>query len=211
MAAHSEETRQKVLELLKNKRSRKEIHTRTGVTFKTTQLWAEEWRSQGLLPAFKREGMNFTGRARLESNGYYPRIRKIYNGMRWTDKCNSRTFGFNNIVESLPFFLDSAGRPWPCAYCGREPEQGRVWGLDRLDSAAGHAPGNLLPCCSSHPESHFLSCQASKSKFSLFNWLEASMRRAFGDAVSRESVEQRIAELKCSAQSFVLDKPSVVR
>ena len=194
MKALSEESRQKTLELLRQQRSQQEISDRTGVCIGTIQDWAAEWRKDGTLAEYKQAGSAFTARAQRMSNGYYKCIRKRYNGMRWTDKLEKRDFGFENIIQSIHYFLKN-GCPRPCAYCGRIPEQNKVWGLDRIDSALGHLPGNLVPCCSSHHESPQLSCQGSKSKFTLLAWMERSMSRANGSPVPFGVVKQRLARI----------------
>ena len=201
MKALSEESRQKTLELLRQQRSQQEISDRTGVCIGTIQDWAAEWRKDGTLAKYKQAGSAFTARAQRLSNGYYKCIRKRYNGMRWTDKLEKREFGFENIIQALPYYLKD-GCPRPCAYCGRIPEQGKVWGLDRLDSSIGHTPGNLVPCCSSHPESPQLSCQGSKSKFTLLAWMERSMSRANGGVVPFFVVKQRLKRVYDLAQQL---------
>jgi hypothetical protein len=196
MKAHAEEKRTLALELLRNKRSLNEISKRTGILPATVEDWAADWRRDGTLTEFKRDGAAFTARAKAMSNGYYPILRKRYLGMRWCDKLAGREFGFNNIIEAIPYYLDEKGVPRICAYCGLVPPEGKVWGLDRIDSSIGHVPGNLLPCCSYHIESSKLACQQSKSKFSLFNWLQANLSRAYGYPVPTLLVEQRVKQLK---------------
>jgi hypothetical protein len=201
MKAYSEEVRNEVLEFLRQQRSQKEISTRTGVSIGAIEEWAVEWRKEGTLVGYKRAGMEFTNRARQMSNGYYKCIRRRYLGMRWTDKLEGRTFGFNNPTEAIHYYLKD-GVPRPCAYCGRIPEQGKVWGLDRIDSSIGHIPGNLVPCCSSHYESPKLSCQTSKSKFTLLAWMERSMSRANGAPVPFRVVKQRLDRIYTLAHSL---------
>jgi transposase len=196
MKAHPIEIRNKVLELLIKKRSYKEIVQRTGISAGTIEDWATDWRKDGSLPSYVKEGMRFSQKAKNMSNGYYPVLRKRYLGMKWTDKQESREFGFNNPTEAIHYFLDDSGNPRPCAYCGLFPLSGKVWGLDRLDSSKGHIPGNLVPCCSSSPESPYMSCQTSKSKFTLDGWMRASMSRANGCQVSDESVFKRLEVIK---------------
>jgi hypothetical protein len=202
MKAHSEELRNTVLQLLLQKRSQQEISTRTGVCVGTIEYWAAEWRKDGTLGGYKRAGMEFTNRAKQQSNGYYGIIRKRYLGMRWTDKLAGRTFGFSNPTEAIHYYLDDLGKPRPCTYCGRAPEEGKVWGLDRVDSSLGHQPGNLVPCCSSHPESSMLSCQASKSNFSLRAWLEMALTRAYGHQIPSLIVDMRITEILTRAKTL---------
>lgn len=206
MKAHTEEVRQKVLELLRLKRSRLEISERTGLPVETIESWAVDWRKDGTLEVYTRAGMEFSNRAKQMSNGYYKVIRKRYLGMRWTDKVAGRTFGFSNPTEVINYYLDASGTPRPCTYCGRQPEAGKVWGLDRVDSSLGHQPGNLVPCCSSHPESLMLSCQASKSKFSLRAWLEMSLTRAYGHQIPSLLVDMRITEVLTRAKSLAEGK-----
>jgi hypothetical protein len=191
MKAHPKEIKDKVLDLVRQQRSRQEISTRTGIPVETIEDWAVEWRKNGELTQYTVPGREFTVRAKQLSNGYYKCIRKRYFGMRHTDKLEGRTFGFENPIQAIPYYLNN-GRPRPCAYCGRYPEQGKVWGLDRIDSSLGHIPGNVVPCCSSHHESPQLSCQNSKSKFSLLNWMERNMSRANGGIVPFHVVEQRL-------------------
>ena len=133
-------------------------------------------------------------------NVYYKNIRKRYLGMRWTDKVAGREFGFSNPTEVIHYYLDDSGNPRTCTYCGRLPEKGKVWGLDRIDSSLGHIPGNLVPACSSHPEGPMLSCQASKSNFSLRAWLEMAMTRNFGHQIPHLLVDMRITEVLTRAK-----------
>jgi len=201
MKAHSEEVRQKTLELLRQQRSMQEISTRTGISVGTIEDWAAEWRKDGMLVEYKQEGSRFIKHAQHLSKGYYKCIRKRYNGMRWTDKMLNRQFGFDNILQAIHYYLKN-GHPRPCAYCGRFPGIGKVWGLDRINSSLGHVPGNLVPCCSSHFESPQLSCQASKSKFSLLFWMESSMSRANGGIVPFRVVEQRLERIYTLAKEL---------
>jgi len=189
------EIQDKVLELLKAQRSQKEISDRTGVCIGTIQDWAAGWRKQGLIIGYKRPGMELSDKAKTESNGYYKIIRKKYASMKWTDKLEKREFGFKTSYEALPYYLDSQGNPRVCAYCGRKPENGKIWGLDRVDSSLGHIKGNLVPCCTTNEENRFLSCQTSKSKFNLEAWMEASMSRAYGKPLPKEVVLQRVKEI----------------
>jgi hypothetical protein len=191
MKAHTEEVRNEVLDFLRQQRSRQEISKRTGIPVGTIEDWAAEWRNEGMLERCKRDGFNFSIKARQMSHGYYKSIRKRYNGMKWTDKLAGREFGFKSPIEAIPYYLND-GCPRPCAYCGRIPEQGKVWGLDRIDSALGHIPGNLVPACSSHYESPQLSCQTSKSNFTLLAWMERNMSRANGAPVPFRVVKQRL-------------------
>ena len=191
MKAHAEEIRKQVLDFLRQHRSQKEISIRTGIPERTIEDWAVEWRKEGTLVGYKRAGMEFTNRAKQMSSGYYKCIRKRYHSMAWTDKLENRTFGFNNPTEAIHYYLKD-GVPRPCAYCGRIPEQGKVWGLDRIDSSIGHVPGNVVPCCSSHHESPKLSCQSSKSKFTVLAWMERNMSRANGGPVPFRVVKQRL-------------------
>ena len=128
-------------------------------------------------------------------------IRKRYFGMRWISRQEHSPFGFETLEQTIPYFL-KAGMPRACAYCGRYPEQGKVWGLDRIDSSLGHVPGNLVPCCSSHYESPQLSCQGSKSKFSLLSWMERSMSRANGGVVPFCVVERRLERIYTLAKEL---------
>ena len=202
MKSLSEEVRNKVLELLRLQRSQQEISNRTGVCIGTIQDWAAGWRSDGTLAEYAQAGSAFTARAQQMSNGYYKIIRKRYNGMRWTDKVAGRAFGFSNPTEAVHYYLDASGRPQACTYCGRLPEEGKVWGLDRIDSSIGHRPGNLVPCCGSHPESSQLSCQASKSKFSLRAWLEMAMTRTYGHQIPPLMVDMRMTEVLLRAKAL---------
>ena len=202
MKAHAKDIRDVVLDLLRRQRSQQEISNRTGICIGTIQDWAAEWRKDGTLVAYIQAGSAFTMRAQKMSNGYYKIIRKRYNGMRWTDKVAGREFGFSNPTEAIHYYLDNLGNPRPCTYCGRVPDKGKVWGLDRIDSSIGHQPGNLVPCCSSHPESSMLSCQASKSKFSLRAWLEMAMTRAYGHQIPSLLVDMRITEVLTRAKSL---------
>jgi len=201
MKAHTEEIRQLVLELLRQHRSQKEISDRAGIPARTIEDWAVEWRKEGKLVGYVRPGFEFTGRAKQMSNGYYKCIRKRYLGMRWTDKQEGRMFGFTSPIQAIHYYLMD-GKPRPCAYCGRYPTQDKIWGLDRIDSSIGHVPGNLVPCCSSHHESAKLSCQASKSKFSLLNWMERNMSRANGGIVPFRVVEQRLERIYTLARKL---------
>ena len=202
MKAHSGEINQQVLALLRQQRGPKEISQRLDIPIKTIEDKAAEWRKDGTLRVYSRAGMEFSNRAKQMSNGYYGVIRKRYHGMQWTDKLAGRTFGFSNPTEAIHYYLDVSGIPRPCTYCGRLPEKGKVWGLDRVDSSLGHQPGNLVPCCSSHPESVQLSCQASKSNFSLRAWLEMALTRAYGHQIPSLIVDMRIAEVLMRAKSL---------
>src|SRR5271155_4975556 len=95
---------------------------------------------------------------------YDKSIRKRYFGMRWIAQQEQTPFGFENLTEAIPFFLKN-DQPRPCAYCGRIPEQDKVWGLDRIIPSFGYVPGNLVPACSSHYEAQQLSCSGSKGRF----------------------------------------------
>jgi transposase len=196
MKKYSDEVRAQALELFQHDRSQNEVCTRTNVPVETLAAWTADWRKEGLLVAHNRSGMEFIRQAKLASHGYYKCIRKRFNGMKWFDKLEGREFGFKHSVEAIHYYVDESGVPRVCAYCGRVPPEGKVWGLDRIDSVLGHIPGNLLPCCSGHPESSKLACQQSKSKFSLFNWLEVNLSRAYGKPVPALLVEQRVSELK---------------
>jgi hypothetical protein len=202
MKAIDKNTKEKVLELLQAQRSQKEISTRTGVCIGTIQDWAAEWRKTGLLVSYKRPGMAFTNQAKSVSNGYYKSIRKRYLGMQWTDKLEKRIFGFNNPTEAIHYYLDSNGDPRVCAYCGIKPKNGKVWGLDRIDSSIGHIPGNLVPCCSTNEENRFLSCQTSKSNFNLNAWMTASMFRAYGKPLPEQVVLNRLEEVYSLAKEL---------
>jgi hypothetical protein len=202
MKAISEETRSKVLELLRQQRSRHEISKRLAIPYGTVEDWAAEWRKDGTLKVYNRAGQEFTNRARQMSNGYYPTIRKRYLGMRWTDKLAGRKFGFTNPTEAIHYYLDATGNPRPCTYCGRLPDEGKVWGLDRIDSSIGHTPGNLVPCCGSHPESPMLSCQVSKSAFTLRAWLEMALTRAYGHQIPSLMVDMRMTEVLLRAKAL---------
>ena len=90
MKAHSEEVKQQALQLLRQQRSRHEISRRLEIPYGTVEAWAAEWRKDGTLTVYNRAGMEFSNRAKQMSNGYYPVIRKRYNGMRWTDKLAGR-------------------------------------------------------------------------------------------------------------------------
>ena len=206
MKAHAEDVRKRVLEFLRQHRSQKEISERTGVSIGSIEDWATEWRNDGTLVGYVRAGMEFSNRAKQMSNGYYGIIRKRYLGMRWADKVAGRTFGFSNPTEVIHYYLDSSGNPRSCTYCGRVPDKGKVWGLDRIDSSLGHIPGNLVPCCGSHPESPMLSCQASKSNFSLRTWLEMALTRAYGHQIPSLLVDMRITEVLTRAKSLAEGK-----
>jgi hypothetical protein len=125
---------------------------------------------------------------------YDKSIKKRYLAMRWVSQQENCPFGFSKLTEAIPYYLKD-GQPQSCAYCGRIPEQGKVWGLDRIDSSLGHIPGNLVPCCSSHHESPELSCQGSKSRFTLLAWMERSMSRANGSPVPFGVVKQRLIRI----------------
>ena len=202
MKAHAEEVRQQVLEFLRQHRSQKEISERTGVSIGSIEDWATEWRNDGTLTGYKRAGMEFSNRAKQMSSGYYAILRKRYHSMRWTDKLAGRAFGFSNPTEAVHYYLDAAGRPRACTYCGRLPEEGNVWGLDRIDSSIGHRPGNLVPACGSHPEGPMLSCQASKSNFALRAWLEMALTRAYGHQIPSLMVDMRMTEVLLRAKAL---------
>ncbi len=202
MKAHSDEVKQQVLQLLRQQRGPKETSLRTGVLVGTIEDWAAEWRKDGTLKVYARAGQEFTNRAKNMSNGYYGIIRKRYLGMRWTDKLAGREFGFKTPTEAMHYYLDASGKPRPCTYCGRLPEEGKVWGLDRIDSSLGHKPGNCVPCCSSHPEGPMLSCQASKSNFALRAWLEMALTRAYGHQIPSLMVDMRMTEVLLRAKAL---------
>jgi hypothetical protein len=202
MKAHAEEVRNEVLELLRQQRGPLEISKRTGILYGTIEDWAAEWRKDGTLKSYARAGQEFTNRAKQMSKGYYGIIRKRYLGMRWTDRAAGRTFGFSNPTEVIHYYLDDSGNSRPCTYCGRAPEKDKVWGLDRIDSSLGHIPGNLVPCCGSHPESQMLSCQVSKSNFSLRAWLEMNMTRTYGHQIPSLIVDMRITEVLTRAKAL---------
>ena len=202
MKAHSDEVKQQVLQLLRQQRGPKETSLRTGALVGTIEDWAAEWRKDGTLKVYARAGQEFTNRAKNMSNGYYGIIRKRYLGMRWTDKLAGREFGFKNPTEAMHYYLDASGKPRPCTYCGRLPEEGKVWGLDRIDSSLGHKPGNCVPCCSSHPEGPMLSCQASKSNFALRAWLEMALTRAYGHQIPSLMVDMRMTEVLLRAKAL---------
>jgi hypothetical protein len=118
-------------------------------------------------------------------------------------------FGFSNPTEAIHYYLDDLGNPRPCTYCGRVPESGKIWGLDRVDSSLGHIPGNLVPCCGSHPESPMLSCQVSKSNFTLRAWLEMALTRAYGHQIPSLLVDMRITEILTRAKSLAERKTNL--
>lgn len=202
MKAHSKEIREQVLELLIAKRSHKEIENRTGILSSTIEDWAIDWRKEGKLIGYIKPGMEFSQRAKNMSNGYYPVLRKKYLSMKWTDKIEDRVFGFENTTQAIHYYLDNDGNPMPCAYCGIFPPEGKVWGLDRIDSVIGHIPGNLVPCCSSSEEGAYLSCQTSKSKFTLYNWMERNLSRSLGKRVNKDEVENRLKPIYELANSL---------
>jgi hypothetical protein len=131
---------------------------------------------------------------------YSKSIKKRYFGMQWVAKQEGSPFELS-FEGSYHYFLKD-GYPRLCAYCGRAPDFGKVWGLDRIDSSLGHIPGNLVPCCSSHYESQQLSCQASKSNFSLLAWMERSMSRANGGIVPFRVVERRLERIYTLAKEL---------
>ncbi len=203
MIAHPENIRLDVLRLLKDGRGSKEISTRLGLSVGAIEDWAAAWRKTGELKAFKRPGSEFTAEAKRLSNGYYKSIRKRYLGMKWLDYIEKRHFGFASPVEAIHFYLDEQGSPRACAYCGRLPMKDKVWGLDRLDSSIGHVPGNLVPCCGNHPENRFMSCQVSKSKFSLYGWLETNISRSLGRPATIDETQARVNQVEALAQKFI--------
>ena len=131
---------------------------------------------------------------------YDKSIKKRYLSMRWISQQEQVPFGLS-LSEASHYYLTN-GQPRLCAYCGRIPEQNKVWGLDRIDPSLGYIPGNLVPCCSSHPESPQLSCQGSKSKFTLLAWMERSMSRANGGVVPFFVVKQRLKRVYDLAQQL---------
>jgi hypothetical protein len=192
MKAYAEEIKQEALRLLRENRGPKDIAKRLNISIGAVEDWANDWRKDGSLKSYKRPGMEFTNRAKEISNGYYKSIRKRYLSMKWIDHLAKRECGFKSPVEAIPYYLDENKTPRVCAYCGRQPSDGKVWGLDRLDSSLGHVPGNLVPCCGFHKEGMQLSCQASKSKYSLFSWMEMNISRYYGRPASTLEVEGRI-------------------
>ena len=125
---------------------------------------------------------------------YDKSIRKRFFGMWWVSQQEQTPFGFLTLTDAAHYYVKD-GSPRSCAYCGRIPEQDKVWGLDRIDPSLGYVPGNLVPVCSSHYESPQLSCQGSKSKFTLLAWMERSMSRANGSPVPFGVVKQRLARI----------------
>jgi hypothetical protein len=202
MLAHTDEIRLEVLEKLKHRRSLKEISGAVGIPVGTIEDWAADWRKSGDLTTYNRSGMEYMNRAKLAANGYYACIRIRYAGMKWTDKLESREFGFDNQLQAIIFYLDDNGNPRPCAYCGAIPPDGKVWGLDRIDSSIGHAPGNVVPCCSFNSESTKLSCQLSKSKFTLREWMRSNLSRAFGRQPSDEELKVRLSKVHLLAKEL---------
>jgi hypothetical protein len=196
-----EEQKSKVLEFLKSNRSRNEISVRTNTPIEIIEKWASEWRKGGELPTLKRSPMDEIHAARILAKGYYGRIRKRYNSMIWNDKINNRSFGFDSPVKAIHYYLKD-GKPRVCTYCGRSPKEGMVWGLDRIDSNLGHIPGNLVPCCGSHPEGSQLSCQASKSKYSLWEWMTMNISRSIGRQADKRYVDNRIEEIENFAKEL---------
>jgi hypothetical protein len=132
---------------------------------------------------------------------YDKSIKKRYLAMRWVARQESCPFGFSHLNEAIHYFLNN-GQPRPCAYCGRIPENGKVWGLDRIDWSRGFVHGNVVPVCSSHYESPQLSCHGSKSRFSLLHWMERNMSRAYGTPVPFGVVKQRIDSIHAFAQQL---------
>ena len=136
-----------------------------------------------------------------DSDKYYATIRKKYRAMRWSDKSTGRHFGFSNLSQVIHYYLEN-GKPRPCVYCGRLPDAGKVWGLDRVDSTLGHIPGNLVPACGSHPVHVKLSCQFNKSNLSLRDWLEMNMTRTYGHQIPRLLVDMRMTEVLSLAKEL---------
>ncbi len=203
MKAHSKEIKDKVLELLQKSRSYNEISKRTGILPGTIEDWSVDWRKEGKLNAYVRDGAAFTQKAKLLSNGYYPCIRKRYHSIKRQDMLENREFGFKSPVEAIPYFLDN-GIPRNCTYCGAIPAANKVWNLDRLDSSLGHIPGNLVPCCGSSEHGNQMSCQASKSKYPLRGWLAINMSRAFGRTVTADELDKRAREIEDLARDLAL-------
>ena len=125
---------------------------------------------------------------------YDKSIRKRFFGMRWVSQQEQTPFGFLTPTDAAHYYVKD-GSPRSCAYCGRIPEQNKVWGLDRIDPSLGYVPGNLVPACSSHYESPQLSCQGSRAKFTLLSWMERSMSRANGNPVPFAIVKQRLQRI----------------
>ena len=125
---------------------------------------------------------------------YDKSIRKRFFGMRWVSQQEQTPFGFLTPADAAHYYLKD-GNPRPCAYCGRIPEQDKVWGLDRIDPSLGYVPGNLVPACSSHYEASTLSCQGSRARFTLLSWMERSMSRANGNPVPFAIVKQRLQRI----------------
>jgi hypothetical protein len=86
----------------------------------------------------------------------------------------------------------------PCAYCGCPPEPkkggsyGRgAWnGLDRIDSAKGYLPDNVLPCC--------VTCNRAKGDLSVAEFMQWATRlgRAAADGGSVSLEAARAAALE---------------
>ena len=120
MKAHAEEIRKQVLDFLRQHRSQQEISIRTGIPERTIEDWAVEWRKEGTLVGYKRAGMEFTNRAKQMSNGYYKMYSETIHSMRWTDKLENRTFGFNNPTEAIHYYLKD-GRSSPLRLLWENP------------------------------------------------------------------------------------------
>jgi len=117
-------------------------------------------------------------RAEAEKHGgYYRRICKgcRRKKRRQRDRYNERGRTFRVRVCSIKAGADKRGLEWgfddredlrefwdtPCHYCGGEVTQ-RL-GLDRVDSAKGYIPGNVVQCC--------LNCNRMKSDHSVDEWV----------------------------------------
>ena len=201
MRPHDPKLKGKILEDLRNGRGPQHAAKVSGIPIGTIESWSRNWRRQGLLSAYVRPGMAYSLKAKLTFNGFHRSIQKAFRSMVDSDKNNGRTCAFANVLECGRFFLDK-GNPRPCAYCGRKPPDGQIWGLDRLDSRMGHIPGNLVPCCGSHPDGRYLSCQASKSHFPLRAWLHANISRSLGRPATEVEVKTRMKEIKRVAESL---------
>jgi hypothetical protein len=136
---------------------------------------------------------------------YDKSIRKRYFGMRWIAQQEKIEFGFSNPDEAAHYYLRD-GSPRACTYCGRIPEQDKVWGLDRINPSFGYVPGNLVPACSSHYEAQQLSCSGSKGRFTLLAWMERSMSRAHGGVVPFALVKKRLNSVYALAAALAAEK-----
>lgn len=90
----------------------------------------------------KRKSMNNALRAfeKVARQGFDARFKKwVY---RNAYGARSRGIANDLMVGELKELYEA-----PCFYCGRNPEEGKSWGIDRLRNDIGYHYDNCVPCC----------------------------------------------------------------